>query len=139
MTSQEKLISAVSGKNIESERNNNFTPEAALAEVIDNSLEAKSKNIKIKITSEKIGQQQIPRPKLIAVGDDGSGMDGDGEDSTLQECLILGRSSRYNSRNGLGRFGVGMTKGAISLCRMVEVYSREHQGNWNWWWRWKCH
>ena len=131
MTSQEKLISAVSGKNIESERNNNFTPEAALAEVIDNSLEAKSKNIRIKITSEKIGQQQIPRPKLIAVGDDGSGMDGDGEDSTLQECLILGRSSRYNSRNGLGRFGVGMTKGAISLCRMVEVYSREHQGNWN--------
>jgi len=128
---QEKLISPVSGSNIEAERNNNFSPEAAIAEIIDNSIEADAKNIKIKIVSKAIGSQTVARPQVIAVGDDGEGMDGDGEDSTLQESLILGKTTRRNSRKGLGRFGVGMTKGAISLCRMIEVYSRKRQGNWN--------
>lgn len=124
-----KLISPVTGKNIEAERNNNFSPETAIAEVIDNSLEANAKKIKIRI---KWGQQgrQKPRPTIIAVGDDGDGMDGDSEKSTLQTCLVLGATTRRNSRTGLGRFGVGMTKGAISLCRQVEVYSRQKQGTW---------
>ena len=132
MSSDEKLISPVRGKNLNSERNNNFSPEAAIAEVIDNSLEANAKKIKIRILSDKTqpGQRKA-RPTIIAIGDDGEGMDADGEISTLQQCLVLGQSSRYNSRKGLGRFGVGMTKGAISLCRTVEVYSRQKQGNWN--------
>lgn len=125
------LISPVRGKNIESERNNNFSPEAAIAEIIDNSLEANSKKIKIRIKWGKTSSsQRKERPIIIAVGDDGDGMDGDGRESTLQKCLILGESTRYNSRTGLGRFGVGMTKGAISLCRQVEVYSRQKQGIW---------
>jgi len=124
------LISPVRGKNIESERNNNFSPEAAIAEIIDNSLEAHAKKIKIRIKWDQEGRRK-PRPTVIAIGDDGDGMDGNGEKSTLQTCLVLGESSRYNSRTGLGRFGVGMTKGAISLCRQVEVYSRQKQGTWN--------
>lgn len=126
-----KLISPVRGKNIESERNNNFSPEAAIAEIIDNSLEANAKTIKIRIKWGKVStSQRKERPTVIAIGDDGDGMDGDGRNSTLQNCLVLGESTRYNSRAGFGRFGVGMTKGAISLCRQVEVYSRQKQGTW---------
>lgn len=125
-----KLISPVTGKNIESERNNNFSPETAIAEVIDNSLEAHAKKIKIRIKWGQEGRKN-PRPTVIAIGDDGDGMDGNGEKSTLQTCLVLGATTRRNSRTGLGRFGVGMTKGAISLCIQVEVYSRQKQGTWN--------
>jgi len=31
----------------------------------------------------------------------------------LRESLVLGYSTRYNSRNGMGRFGVGATLAGI--------------------------
>ena len=120
-------ISPVTGKNIEAERSNNYSPETAIAEIIDNSWEANAKNIKIRIKSEKRGTQRVARPTMIAIGDDGDGMDS----KTLQYCLRLGQSTRFNSRKGLGRFGVGMTKGAIALCKKIEVYSRKKGGRWN--------
>jgi hypothetical protein len=42
----------------------------------------------------------------------------------------MGWSSRYNDRTGIGRFGVGMTLGAIHECRRVEVYSQFIGGEW---------
>ncbi len=64
----------------------------------------------------------------VAVGDDGIGMDG----PTLHRCLQLGFSTRYDDRSGIGRFGVGMTLGAINQCRHVEVFSREAGKDWLW-------
>jgi len=63
----------------------------------------------------------------MAFGDDGIGMD----EKILQNCLVLGESTRTNDRTGIGRFGVGMTNGAISVCNKIQVYSRPYQGNWN--------
>lgn len=123
---QTAKISAFGGKGYQSMRNNDFTPEAAIAEVIDNSIEANAKNIKIKILSKIPPGKVNPRPYLIAFGDDGHGMNED----TLQYCLRVGYSSAYNSRKGIGRFGVGMTYAAIRVCELVEVYSREKQGKW---------
>lgn len=119
-------LSAFGGKALQSLRNNDFNPFAAIAEVIDNSLEANAENIKIKIKSKVPPGLQKPRPYVIAFGDDGHGMNA----TDLQYCLRFGHSSRYNSRKGIGRFGVGMTNGAISVCQFIEVYSRESQGNW---------
>ena len=43
----------------------------------------------------------------------------------LSKCLVLGESLRPKGQSqGIGRFGVGMTLGSISLARRVEVYSR---------------
>jgi len=122
-----KGISPIRGRSLQSERSNDFSPDTAIAEVIDNSIEASAKNIKLRIHSETPRGKQKPRPYTIAFGDDGSGMD----EKILQECLVLGESTRFNSRKGIGRFGVGMTKGAISVCNKIEVYSRPYQGNWN--------
>jgi len=58
--------------------------------------------------------------------DNGTGMD----TQVLQHCLRLGWSSRYNDRTGIGRFGVGMTLGAIHECRRVDVYSKSAKGKW---------
>lgn len=122
-----KKITAFAGKALQSSRNNDFSPEAAIAEVIDNSLEANAKNIHIKFIFKTPPGKKKERPYLIAFGDDGKGMN----EEVLQLCLQLGYSDRYNSREGIGRFGVGMTNGAIRVCEFVEVYSRQKGGNWN--------
>ncbi len=119
-------IPAFGGKGYQSMRNNDFTPEAAIAEVIDNSIEAEAKNIKIKIFQSTPPGKRKERPHTIIFGDDGIGMD----KKTIQYALQVGWSSRFNSRKGIGRFGVGMTYGAIRVCEFVEIYSREKGGNW---------
>jgi hypothetical protein len=48
------------------------------------------------------------------------------DSDTLQRCLQLGFSTRYDDRSGIGRFGVGMTQ-----CERIEIYSRS-KGKANW-------
>ena len=113
------------GRALESLRDSNFNTVSAIGEVIDNAIQAEAKNIKIKIKKEKIRQSN----DLIEIGfsDDGAGMDVE----TLGRCLQLGFSKRYNNRDGIGRFGVGMTLAAITQCTRIEVYSKPKGGGWN--------
>ena len=109
----------------ESLRYNDYSPQNGLGEIVDNSVEAKAAHIDVMVTVEKVrkpgkkkASDQITE---IAVVDDGCGMDQD----TLHRCLALGESIRAQSgKRGIGRFGVGMTLGGISLARRIEVYSR---------------
>lgn len=111
---------------IESLRDSDFDAHSAYGEVIDNSIQAKAHNVRIRISTTG-GTGQGGAIRSVAFGDDGTGMDA----STLHKCLQLGWSSRYNNRDGIGRFGVGMTMGAIHECRRVEVWSRQ-EGAANW-------
>lgn len=126
MSVNQNLLPIHVGMALKSLRNSDFDAYSAICEVIDNSIEADSKEIKIKIQEEVPPGKRVPRPIQMAFGDDGNGMDSE----TLQLCLKLGYSGRYDSRKGIGRFGVGMTFGAISLCQKIEVYSRQKRGNW---------
>ena len=112
---------------IESLRNSDFDAISAYGEVVDNSIQAEASNIKIKF-STTAGKRGYERIKNIAFGDDGHGMDA----FTLNRCLQLGWSSRYNSRAGIGRFGVGMTLAAIHECKRVELFSKEKGKEWLW-------
>lgn len=114
------------GRALESLRNSNFNTVSAMGEVIDNSIEANAKNIRIAIKKEKIRGERYDLTE-VAFGDDGIGMNQD----ILHRCLQLGFSSRFNSRKGIGRFGVGMTLGAITQCTRIEVYSKPKGGEWN--------
>lgn len=107
---------------IQSERASDFDVYSAYGEVLDNSVEAESKNISIKfnISNDQSRGKNFFHLNSVAFGDDGTGMD----DEILHRCLQLGYSSRYGSRKGIGRFGVGMTKGAISQCKRIDVYSK---------------
>lgn len=100
---------------------------SGIAEIIDNAVEAKAGKVYIDINCETISSNKgknknVEVIKDITIVDTGIGMDTD----TVSKCLVLGESSRNlsNGKKGIGRFGVGLTLGGISLARRVEVYSR---------------
>ena len=94
----------------------------AIAELVDNSLEAEADDILI-ITQSKYSSRNNKRPiyrvHKISVLDNGEGMD----PSELGNCLSLGWGTRLNSRSGLGRFGFGLKGASISQARRIDVYS----------------
>lgn len=94
---------------------------AALAELIDNSIEADAKNIQVLTFEEPVilSSRTVHRIKQIAVYDDGDGMD----QETLQLTLQFGMGTRLNSRKGIGRFGIGLPNASVSQCKHVQVYS----------------
>jgi hypothetical protein len=102
---------------------------SALGEVIDNSLQANANNIRCRIFKEKkkIGKNKRATEVVsqVAVGDDGDGMD----KLTLNKSLMLGYSTRYNDRTGMGRFGVGAKMGGISQAKRIDIYSRQSAGD----------
>jgi hypothetical protein len=108
-------------------RNSDFDAYSAIGEVIDNSIQAKAKTIAIDVKYSPATTQAGLEPiTSILFGDDGDGMSKD----VLHRCLQLGYSSRYNDRSGIGRFGVGVTLGAINQCKKVELYSKQKGGEW---------
>ena len=109
----------------ESLRYNDYSVENGLGEIVDNSVEAGASEIRVyfKKKSVRIGKKSVEEIDQIVVADNGSGM----SPEVLAKCLVLGCSMRQrkNGKMGIGKFGVGMTLGSISLARRVEVYSRD--------------
>ena len=91
-------------------------PAWALAELIDNSIDAGASQVEILLSPE--GDLEV------GVRDNGKGMSRD----ELSECLIFGGSSRFNQRASLGRFGMGLPASSVSQARRVDVYSWQLDG-----------
>ena len=90
----------------------------ALAELIDNSIEASAMAIEIFGVSR--WNPQTSRMSLVelAVMDNGDGMD----PNTLRGSLRYGFGTRRN-RRGIGRFGIGLPNSSMSQARRVDVWS----------------
>ena len=105
-------------------RESGFDFSTAIGELIDNSVQAKANRIDIipKIEEIENGGKQgaITAITQVVVVDNGDGMDAE----TLNKCPQLGFSTRYNDREGLGRFGVGATYASISQCKRTTFCSR---------------
>ena len=114
---------------IHSLRKSDFDCYSAYGEVMDNSIQAKAKNIRVEFESisRGTGKNQKEIIDKVIFGDDGIGMD----KKTLENCLTLGWSSRYNDRGGIGRFGVGCTLAALHECIHIKVYSKTKDGEWH--------
>lgn len=84
----------------------------ALAELVDNSLQACATIIAIKI--ERASPEDLP---VISVQDNGHGMNR----SELQSCLRFGGTSRFDDRRSFGRFGMGLPAASLSQARQIEV------------------
>ena len=97
----------------------------AIAELIDNSFDAKSNSVRI-IFIESVGQNSRKYIKEIIVADDGNGMSRD----VLQLCLQFGNTQNTNmdeilSKKIVGKFGFGLPNASLSQCKIVKVYSKQ--------------
>ena len=104
-----------------------YSTPSALAELIDNSIQAKAENISL-IAKDKYVETQsgqtVSRLDQLAIYDDGNGMDKE----TIESALAVGFSRNKDDPNGIGKFGFGMTVGSVSQCYRVEVYSWQNSG-----------
>lgn len=102
---------------VESMRDIGYSLETALADVIDNSITAGAKTIRM------VADTNIAEP-YFAVIDDGIGMDA-GE---LLNAMRFGSRSPLDKRDSgdLGRFGLGMKTASFSQCRRLTVLSRKN-------------
>lgn len=92
--------------------------DSAIAELIDNSIEAGAHDIFV-IMTERV--DPVTHRKAIyefGILDNGSGMD----ISKLASCLGIGFTTK-SDRRGMGRFGVGLPQASLHVTPTVEVYS----------------
>lgn len=102
---------------ITSLRDIGYSFEIAVADIIDNSISANSKNIEI---------LAIASPeKIVTILDDGYGMD----DSELVEAMRLATQNPLleRSKNDLGRFGLGLKTASFSQCKKLTVISKKNK------------
>jgi Histidine kinase-, DNA gyrase B-, and HSP90-like ATPase len=112
----------------ESIRQNEYDLNSALAELPDNSVEAGAKNIWVVSRTEDRAYAKNSKKTAVlaelAVIDDGQGMDR----AAQNKSLVLGDSARKprpDGRRGIGKFGVGLVTGSLSIARRIEVYTRD--------------
>lgn len=91
----------------------------ALAELVDNSLQAEASEIAITIS--RLTSDALPE---ITVQDNGIGM----TKPELEQCLRFGGSSRFEARQSFGRFGMGLPAASLGQARRVEVTAWRNAG-----------
>jgi len=114
---------------IDSFRDNGFKNAAyALAELIDNSIQAKADSVQL-VCFEKLssGKRERKIVDKIAVFDNGEGMHAE----TLHLALEFGASENRTDKNGMGKFGMGLPNSSISQCKRVDVWSWTEAGKYN--------
>ena len=107
---------------IESLRDNGYNNTAyALAELIDNSIQAGAERVELGFIEEPVGgaTRRTYNVTEISVWDNGKGMPPD----ELQRAMQFGGSTNRLDPHGMGKFGMGLPNSSISQCRRVDVWS----------------
>lgn len=100
---------------LESLRAYGYSLNTAIADLIDNSIAAESKNVWITLRWD--GENS-----WISIQDDGKGM----TERQLSQAMVAGSQSPLNRREegDLGRFGLGLKTASLSLARSLTVASK---------------
>lgn len=107
---------------VQAMRDNGYRNTAyAIAELIDNAIQAKASNVELLCCERQYFVKQRTRRNIhkVAVLDNGIGMDR----NVLRAALQFGNGEHLNDRSGIGRFGMGLPSSSISQCRKVEVWT----------------
>ncbi len=86
----------------------------ALADLVDNSINAKARKVRIRI------ERDATRIVRVVVADDGTGID----ESTISEAMRFGTRTQ-RPLDSLGKFGFGMKLASFSACRSFTVATRQ--------------
>lgn len=103
-----------------------YSFESAVADIIDNSISANAKRIKLIFPID-------PLNCYVAICDDGFGMTKD----ELFDAMKYGSESKREGRSesDLGRFGLGLKAASLSQCRKLTVVSKKNNAlsaySWN--------
>lgn len=101
---------------IESMRSVGYSLDAAIADLIDNSITAGARNVFI--------DADVVEGKYVAILDDGSGM----IPSVAREALRLAGSVGTRETSDLGRFGLGLKTASLSQARCLTVVTKQNGG-----------
>jgi hypothetical protein len=99
-------------------RHTGYTPEVAIADLIDNSIAADARRIGVRLS------RGFDNLYTVWVGDDGCGM----SEETLVRAMQYG-SSRDLARNKLSVYGLGMKMASTSFSSKFTVVTRETNGD----------
>lgn len=101
---------------IEAMRDIGYSLESAVADIIDNSITARARNVHVRFG----WRMDCP---WIAIVDDGDGM----TPEILREAMRPGTRNPLESRSkdDLGRFGLGLKTASFSQCRRLTVVTRQ--------------
>lgn len=100
---------------MESMRAVGYTLEAAIADLVDNSITAGAQRVDLHFASEP--------SDYVALLDDGVGMS---EDGAREAMRLAGKSSTAaRDARDLGRFGLGLKTASLSQCRDVVLVSKD--------------
>lgn len=110
---------------MESMRAVGYTLEAAIADLVDNSITAGASRIEISFASEP--------EDFVAIIDDGEGMS---REAAREAMRLAARSSTdQRAADDLGRFGLGLKTASLSQCRDLTLVSKTIEGvvaySWN--------
>ena len=90
---------------------------AAVADVVDNSVEALATRVEIDVHSE--GDES-----WVRISDNGVGM----KPAQIREALRYGTARKYDAKQALGKFGLGLKTASMSQCQHLTVASRSSAG-----------
>jgi hypothetical protein len=102
------------------------SPAWAMAEKIDNSLQAGADTISISFGYHGDNKRQ-PKPDMLAIIDNGNGMISD----MIGYAVRWGGTDRQGDRKGFGRYGYGLPSSAVSIAKRYTVYSKAQGGEWH--------
>ncbi len=101
-------------------------PAWALAEQIDNAVQAAAKTISLRFSFDKKNKSQA-KPDQLALVDDGNGM----IPEMLGYAVRWGGTDREGDRQGFGRYGYGLPSSAVSIAKRYTVYSKTSESPWH--------
>jgi hypothetical protein len=102
-------------------------PAWAIAELIDNSVQAGANSVEIRLGFDKDNATKAKNPSQIAIVDDGNGMHKD----MIGYAVRWGGTDREDDRNGFGRFGYGLPSSCVSIACKYTVYSKVKGEDWH--------
>lgn len=101
-------------------------PAWALAELIDNSIQASATKIEVRFGFDPKNKTRA-KPDQIALIDDGAGM----IPEMISYAVRWGGTDREDERHGFGRFGFGLPSASVSIACRYTVYSKAVDGAWH--------
>jgi len=91
-----------------------YEVEEALADIIDNSVDARAKNVLVRFFHD---DRSIRR---VVIGDDGRGLD----EKSIIEAMKFGVTKGHRL-NELGRYGIGLKTASLNMAEQFSVISRK--------------